>query len=931
MTMIYSIVCVSMCMITATLDTSTIGWDETVYVPPATLIGRGECVERLDLYSGTVWTVLSLMLGNIVILIPVGLGMFAATAVYACVHSYLYPRSCFSWLMSKCVTTIPESGLEYMRSSGQALWVHTPAYRGRTDAGNTTNHAHPGAANLRCQATSSLTQFCRAVGRVRFDVSTSRREKQWGREMRSNRLVHDLGDLGRPYQDDSIEPGDIVTMVDVDYYAELRDYAPNPMLIYTSIPHAVAGATRDGYYFCDVKDGKTVMTERVAGGASYVSCLWNYGHDLVYVRKWCSFVIYAVEKVKQPGTQNRYMVGLFPKTIVHMPFWLYTAISVLMLCPMGKSLDELERDRSTTVSADGMFAVMRHSSQQGDMLSFRHRQNESAHSMVVDQRHVAGLLGHARAHPKEFGTGMVERTVRNAGENTPQLDTTDCRLLTHFISSSIDRPFRLPEQMNNYICKGLDNDPDVKAVARRIHPSIVANVAIAPVNTPNNTKASIQGRILDVANTVVPPKIYEQWRREFIDMMFETEGVDESKGAPVSEVDVYGVQNNARQKLRNKIQQVDVANYERVIVSFQKREQYTKISDPRNISTLPTASTIHLSAYCMAFKEDVMNKQHWFVPGKKPHDVATQICEFVKAVRADGEQVVETDYSRFDGTISPFLREIEFMAMLRWIHPEHNGELIKLLEFEVNHPATTSDGETKYNTRSTRLSGSPLTTIGNSIINAFAAYCCCRKTTSGRKAARRAYDRIGPKYGDDGLDRAGPFEDVARDLGLTIKVETRATHVGFCGRTYIEPLTTLTSITPPTRILPRIPNVVHSDGDAGKNKILGYLVTESQVPLVGDYLRALARVFGYDGSADLETVGDDHDLRHRIQAGPYPYNEEDRDAVISYIADDLSVPADDVYKTIGRLQEVKMLQDFDGILIGDFSPITDSVSGYLVC
>lgn len=858
-----------------------------------------------------------------------GVGVVGVSVVYASIHSYWYPRSLFSWLIGKTVETPDDSDITLFRKLGIALWVDTPSYRGITAAGNTTNHAHPYAANKRCQATTSITNFCRKIKKTRYDVSTSRREDKWGKEMRADRLVYDLSDLGRPFRHDTMSKQDVVTMVDVDYYADIASYAPHPMVIYTSIPSAVAGKTKDGYYFCDVKDGQTIMTERIAGGANYESALWDYGDDLVYVRKWSCFVIYAIEKVKQPGTTNRYMVGLFPKTIVHMPFWLFSLFSKICRCPMGKNMRELCRERSVTATPDGHFAIMRHSTEQGDMLSIRHRTNESGHAMIVDHRHWIGLLGHARAHPKEFGTGMVERTIRNAGEGTVQLDTTDCRLLTHLIASAIGAPFRLPEQMNNYVCNGDDKDPDAAPVARRVHPAIVENVAIAPVNTPNNTHASINGRIIQVANHVVPPKVYHQWRREFVKMLF-TE-VAEHAGAPVSEDTVYAVQNNLRQKMRNKIQQADVANYDRAIVTFQKKEQYTKISDPRNISTLPTASTVHLSAFCMSFKEDVMTKQKWFVPGKKPQAVAEQICDFVREVRNGGGRIVETDYSRFDGTISPFLREIEFMAMRLWVHPEHGDELERLLKYEINHRATSSDGEVRYDTRSTRLSGSPLTTIGNSIVNAFAAYCSCRKTITGRNSAKRAFDRIGPKYGDDGLDRAGPFEVVAHDLGLTIKVDYRESHVGFCGRTYVEPMTTLTSITPPTRILPRIPNVVHSGGDAGKNKVLGYLVTESQVPLVGEYLRALARVFNYDGEADIEKVGDDHDLRHRILAGPHPYDEQDRDVVIKYIADDLSVPIDDIEKTIRVLQEVQTLQDFEGIRIGSFDPISDSETGYLVC
>lgn len=814
-----------------------------------------------------------------------------------------------------CVTTYDrhENGLDHFRKD--FAWPEMKKFISRK--GNSTNHAHPDAAEKRCQATSAIQQICDAIGKRRYDVSTSSRENKWS--VAGSRIVYDSADIGQKMRNDKRKSKDVVTMIDVDYYCDIAKYAPATMLIYTHMPENVAGTTVDGHYYCSCEDGIAELNECVKGGARYKSQLWDFSPDLVMVKNWLSFTIYAVEKLPQPDAQGRYLVGLFPKSTVRIPWWLYDTY-FKMCCSRIDWGRTPELSRMENVTQIGDYVVMRTLKQTTDTSSLRHKAIADGHSLTLPTRVIAGLLEHVRAHPKDFGTGMVERTLRNAEIPT---DCSDCRLLTAYISHCTGINYKIPEQMVNYQCHGAFKLDNLKPVANLVHEPIVGNVSVAPVDSFNNDEACVKGRLTDVANSINPPRDYYRYRDEFVRLLVPIVG----KGGPNDEQKVYAEQNRPRQRARNAKQKINIARNDGV-KSFQKKELYSGIKDPRNISTVETSQTVHLSCYTTAFKDDVMMKTPWFMPGYDPKTTSDKICDFVRDARKHGKQIIETDYSRFDGTISRFLREIEFMAMERWVSPARQGELRNLLSFETNQKARTRHG-VKYNTRYTRLSGSPLTTIGNSIVNAFVAYCVYRKESKGRNAAMLAWKNIGPKYGDDGLDFAGDFTRVCSSLGLTVKIDVRDDWVSFCGRVFVDPVTTTTSITAPSRILPKIPAVVKNEGDAGRNKILGYLVTEGNVPLVGDYLRALTRIHRYTGELDPARI-DDHDLVRRIEAGPYPYQEGDKQKVMQFISDDLGVPLDDVHSVIEKLQRANSREDIRGIRVGASAPILDNALGYLV-
>ena len=178
--------------------------------------------------------------------------------------------------------------------------------------------------------------------------------------------------------------------------------------------------------------------------------------------------------------------------------------------------------------------------------------------------------------------------------------------------------------------------------------------------------------------------------------------------------------------------------------SFQKKEPYTKYNWPRNISTVPTDHTIRLSTYTYALKQDRLKKCDWYLPCLTPIEISNKFHLFCQT----HEKVDETDHDKFDGRISRWIRlNVEHPIYHRHFRREFSKELGDLLARELGAPGRTKNG-VKYEPECSRLSGSPLTTDGNTIINAFVGYCCGRMRGM---TPVQAWQEIGLCYGDDGL------------------------------------------------------------------------------------------------------------------------------------------------------------------------------------
>jgi len=268
-----------------------------------------------------------------------------------------------------------------------------------------------------------------------------------------------------------------------------------------------------------------------------------------------------------------------------------------------------------------------------------------------------------------------------------------------------------------------------------------------------------------------------------------------------------------------------------------------------------------------SLKKKLREKFTWFMPCRTPTNTTYLIHKFC----SERDRVIETDYSKFDGSLSRFLRiEVEQKIMKRAFN--NDRALEALLKRDLQLPASTTS-RVRYQTGYARNSGSQSTTIGNTLINAFVAYCALRLTQS---QPSKAMQNIGPKFGDDGIDAITPAHmlKVAKDLGLSVKIQERNTDdfVTFCGRYYIMPKTHQHSIFNVAKALASLPIAFGADKNQRLNhlkaKITGYLAMDPETPLLSHYARQLLKIYKLDNvKADF---GRDLNTKYKAEQGPWP-------------------------------------------------------------
>jgi len=170
-----------------------------------------------------------------------------------------------------------------------------------------------------------------------------------------------------------------------------------------------------------------------------------------------------------------------------------------------------------------------------------------------------------------------------------------------------------------------------------------------------------------------------------------------------------------------------------------------------------------------------------------------------------------------------------------------------------------------------------------------------------------AYSVIGPKFGDDGIgaalkrvsDRtwAEAAEHVTSTIGMILKVTFSRPEDGtfFLGRWYPVPLESATSYADVVKALRKLHIASSTDAEKYKAKLCGYWVTDSQTPVLREYLLLASKfipdfdIEAYRHKTGIETdesgnwllsadmvklLNNDRDSFYRIAGGPYEFDEE---------------------------------------------------------
>jgi hypothetical protein len=637
------------------------------------------------------------------------------------------------------------------------------------------------------------------------------------------------------------------------------------MLLYTQNPRRVAGSEVDGAY--TIVDDELVMSGNSDTSESYRHKLWDYSSDYVVVRGWFGAWVVSVQRkaleLDDPNNE-REIVCLTPACWIPAPFswlWKYGPDLVRRKFDVGGGVNVCSYLAPTTpdgpveqwlsvglsgqrhsidIPADRFFGILV-------------RFLETTKPEISTMERFLGLVKTIQA-PEAMAPLLFHIMRKLVLARAVAVDWTGPLTGQAYLPGGgvggafHSRPDSLP-QVEHYQARGPSSEgflqhEEGKQYARCIGPPLLTNPAVVPAKGHNNELASVNGRVKRVGNNILPTDSrVGTWATDFADEL-----VGRAKRLhPLSLEEVKEMQDNPAQRMRAERN----FNWDSPLTAeqasgscFVKAEAYGGENDPRNITTTQTSHMQEMSTYTYAFKKHVLKQLLWYSPGMSPRAIADRVQDLAR----QSEVLVETDFSRFDGTISPYLSGIVSSIYERSFDPKHRDHIGKLWRSEVVAGCRTKHG-VQFRACGGRMSGSPQTTDGNTIINGLFVYLTFRR--SGYDHAE-AWKRLGLYCGDDGLSCCNPddLQWTASQLGLKIDVivRPRGGPVGYLGRIFIDPWTTGVSVQDPARTMAKI-HITTADSSiptavAATWRARGYLAMDPHAPVVSNYCRYIIRCYG---------------------------------------------------------------------------------------
>jgi hypothetical protein len=310
------------------------------------------------------------------------------------------------------------------------------------------------------------------------------------------------------------------------------------------------------------------------------------------------------------------------------------------------------------------------------------------------------------------------------------------------------------------------------------------------------------------------------------------------------------------------------------IKSFMKREAYAKVGTPRVISTLPGLTKLEYSQYTLAVGKYI--KEFPWYAFKKPREIAARVAEIVS-----GQVLVaETDFSRMDGHVTKEVRELIEQPIMIGLFGQDEVMLALMKE---QYGKNGQLGRKKYETGYARASGSPETSIFNTILTAFISFSAMCDLGLDYE---QAWKSLGVYGGDDGLvaipreytaEQADvSYQNAATSWGQVLKLDfkKRGEPVQFLARFYgtawsgghdsmsdvkRQLVKFHTTIVLATNMTPE---------QKAADKAQAILLTDKNTPILGEFARKIATL---GGRAKIK-----HHDAFRLVSHWAKYDEEDQ-------------------------------------------------------
>lgn len=299
---------------------------------------------------------------------------------------------------------------------------------------------------------------------------------------------------------------------------------------------------------------------------------------------------------------------------------------------------------------------------------------------------------------------------------------------------------------------------------------------------------------------------------------------------------------------------------------FIKAESYPECKADRPIVTHAPAEKEIYSSQMMSiqyYTKQHSEHVHWYGFGFDLANTAKRIVDKCNTA----QKAQETDFSAFDVTVNGLCRVLEKIFLIHAFHEEEYYRVSELHSAQFNCKLwfRFNDYSQSVDSAFGRHSGSPETSIFNSVINAFVAYVVLRKTLT----PDQAWNKLGIYGGDDGVTFDADkdyYELVAKRLGLTLKIKEAKREnndpITFLARTFDD----CWGGSPCNRLdIKRGLGHFHvSACNSGlhKDELLylkaeAYLCSDAHHPFIGPLMRKLVKIYGPKYQAKYKKLFDD--------------------------------------------------------------------------
>jgi hypothetical protein len=695
------------------------------------------------------------------------------------------------------------------------------------------NHTHGKSAAARSSASLFIDQVAKVSGHnlVYYQGSCA--------DLRNNRQITRSWfwskDLNVEPQTVKPKDNDMLALVDVDYYVNMPAFTGRhfkPLLLYCFQPDSVAKETGEYKYTFTAKNE---VEYHVTGGAMYRHGVWNYTGDSftstskVFGIPW-TFSTFSLERRKVDDDHQIILIA---------PLQKFTGVAAWMA---RRKFGHTPLRRLKV--ADGGFLRMQTNHESGLVV---HTAEVGGYSVAkipvsVDD----AIFSTARTCKKELSYPIVKSKM--------PADTEGGEILLEY---HLENALRNPIHRINLVQDSVYSyqwvetltqyDPDAKKAICSFMDPLVSG-AFAPDMTKMNEKRSVEKRVTGVFDKTALTPFLIRVVDEFVSEV--SRGCEHSL-EPLEEIDVYERQKKPSQ--RSILIRAEHDKGDTNVSSFMKREAGQNINDPRNISTINGAIKRDYSMFMYSLA-DFIKTYDWYAFGKPPRKLAERVVEI--ALSAD-MHLDATDFSRMDGRIGPVARYLEEQICYRLFRQEYWVRLIELMRTQRHCSGVTTHG-VRYDSGLSRLSGSPETSIFNTLLNTFTAFLALRMTRSinGYLTPKESWKRLGVYAGDDGLTadvREAVYRKAAEMVGQVLtkeRTEKGAMGVTFLARHYGPYVWFGDSNTCCNfqRVLSKFHTTVHLPSnititDKLVDKTLALATTDNNSPVITDFVKKVRQLY----------------------------------------------------------------------------------------